>query len=107
MSSEPSPIEVPDGLRGLDPAAIAALRDARVALERISGLDERTIELVRMGALVALGAPAESLQAHVARALATGTTADEIWDALLAVATIVGVPRLIGAVPPIRSALGA
>ena len=103
--TEPTPIRVPDGLRGLDPAAIAALRNMREELERIGGLDERAIELARLGALIALGAPAESLTAHVTRALAIGMSADEIWGAVLAVAPLVGVPRLIAAVPAIRAAL--
>ncbi len=81
------------------------LRDARVELERLSGLDERSIELTRLGALIALGAPAESLAAHVGRAREIGISADEIWGAALAVAPLVGVPRLIGAAPAIRSAL--
>lgn len=105
--SEPTPIAVPDGLRGLDPAAIAALRDLRVELERLSGLDERSIELARLGALIALGAPADSLAAHVTRARAIGMSAEEIWGAVLAVAPLVGVPRLIAAVPSVRSALEA
>jgi alkylhydroperoxidase/carboxymuconolactone decarboxylase family protein YurZ len=103
--SEPTPIAVPEGLRGLDPAAIAVLRDARVELERLSGLDERSIELARLGALVALGAPEDSLAAHVERARAIGLSAKEVWGAVLAVAPLVGVPRLIGAVPAIRAAL--
>jgi alkylhydroperoxidase/carboxymuconolactone decarboxylase family protein YurZ len=102
---EPTPIPVPDGLRGLPPEAIDALRDARLELERLSGLDERTIELTRVAALVALGAPAESIHAHVARAVAGGVAADEIWGSVLAVAPLVGVPRLIGAIPAIRAAL--
>jgi alkylhydroperoxidase/carboxymuconolactone decarboxylase family protein YurZ len=100
-----TPIPVPDGLRGLPAEAIDALRDARLELERLSGLDERTIELTRIGALVALGAPAESIGAHVTRALAAGIGPDEIWGSVLAVAPLVGVPRLIGAVPAIRAAL--
>jgi alkylhydroperoxidase/carboxymuconolactone decarboxylase family protein YurZ len=102
---EPTPIAVPDGLRGLDPAAVSALRDARVELERLSALDERTIELVRLGALVALAAPDESLGAHVMRARAVGVPDEEVWGAVLAVATLVGVPRLVGAVPAVRAAL--
>lgn len=102
---EPTPIPVPDGLRGLPPEAIDALRDVRVQLEGLSGLDERAIELTRLGALVALGAPAESIGAHVSRALAAGVAPDEIWGSVLAVAPLVGVPRLIGAVPAIRAAL--
>ena len=61
---EPTPIAVPDGLRGLDPAAVSALRDARVELERLSGLDERTIELVRLGALSAEAARRANARAH-------------------------------------------
>jgi alkylhydroperoxidase/carboxymuconolactone decarboxylase family protein YurZ len=102
---EPTPIPVPDGLRGLDPAAIAALRDMRVELERLSGLDERAIELTRLGALIALGAPADSLEAHVRRARAIGMPAEEVWGAVMAVAPLVGVPRLIATIPAIRGAL--
>ena len=103
---EPTPIAVPEALRGLDPAAVAALRDARVELERLSGLDERTVELVRIGALVGLAAPEESFAAHVARARAVGVPEGEVWGAVLAIATLVGVPRLIAAVPAVRAALG-
>jgi alkylhydroperoxidase/carboxymuconolactone decarboxylase family protein YurZ len=103
--TEPTPIPVPDALRGLPPEAVDALRELRVALEGLSGLDERSIELARLGALVALGAPAESLGAHVTRALAIGVSAEDVWGSVLAVAPLVGVPRLIGAVPAIRAAL--
>jgi alkylhydroperoxidase/carboxymuconolactone decarboxylase family protein YurZ len=96
---------VPDALRGLDPDALAALRDARVELERLSGLDERTIELVRLATLVALAAPAEAIAAHVERGRAVGVSDDEVWGALLAIATLVGVPRLVGAVPAVRAAV--
>lgn len=102
---EPTPIAVPDALRGLDPAAIAALREVRVALERLSGLDERTIELVRLGALVALAAPPASFAAHVERAKAVGASDEDVWGAVLAVTTLVGVPRLLEAVPAVRDAL--
>jgi alkylhydroperoxidase/carboxymuconolactone decarboxylase family protein YurZ len=103
--AEPTPIAVPPALQGLDPEAVALLRDARVSLERLSGLDERSIELVRFGALIALAAPAESIRAHVERARAIGMSDEEVWGAVLAVATLVGVPRLIAAVPVIREAL--
>jgi alkylhydroperoxidase/carboxymuconolactone decarboxylase family protein YurZ len=100
-----TPIPVPDGLRGLAPEVIEALRGLRLELERLSGLDVRTIELTRIGALVALGAPAESIEAHVTRARAAGVSAEDVWGSVLAVAPLVGVPRLIGAVPAIRAAL--
>jgi alkylhydroperoxidase/carboxymuconolactone decarboxylase family protein YurZ len=102
---DPTPIPVPDGLRGLPEEAIDALRRMRLELEELSGLDERTIELTRIGALVALGAPADSIGAHVTRAVAGGISPEDIWGALLAVAPLVGVPRLIDAVPAVRAAL--
>jgi alkylhydroperoxidase/carboxymuconolactone decarboxylase family protein YurZ len=102
---DPTPIPVPDGLRGLDPAAIAALRNVRLALEELSMLDERTIELARLAALIALGAPEESIVTHVTRAKGGGVSSEDVWGVVLAVAPLVGVPRLIGAIPAIRAAL--
>lgn len=105
---EPTPISVPPGLQGLadhDPAVIDALRQLRVELEQRSGLDERTIELARLAALVALAAPAESFAAHVTRAVQVGVSQEELWGVLMAVAPLVGVPRLIAAVPEVASAL--
>jgi 4-carboxymuconolactone decarboxylase len=98
--SEPTPIAVPAGLRGLAgfaPESITALRTMRESLERLSGLDERTIELIRIGCLVALGAPGDALRAHVERFIAGGGTADDVWGTVLAIAPLVGVPRLVAA----------
>ena len=106
----PTPIAVPDGLAGLaaaHPGAIDALRTMRVELEHLSGLDERTIELVRIGTLVGLGAPAGSFASHVRRAVSLGVTGPEIWGVLLAVAPLVGVPRLIAAGPSISEAIAS
>ena len=105
--SEPTPIAVPAELEGLDtvPGLISALRDARVAGEAGSSLDEREIELVRIATLVALGAPAASFRAHVARALAAGASVDDVWGSVAAIATLAGVPRLIASAPHIAAAL--
>ena len=106
--SEPTPIAVPAELEGLNdttPGLISALRDARVAGETGSSLDEREIELVRIATLVALGAPAASFRAHVTRALSAGASVDEVWGSVAAIATLVGVPRLIASAPHIAAAL--
>ena len=108
--SEPTAIPVPPALEGLaahSPGVIEVLRDARVQLERRSGLDERTMELVRLGALIALGAPEESYAAHIRRALEAGAGDADVWGAVLVVAPLVGVPRLVDAVPHVRAALAA
>lgn len=69
-------------------------------------LQQRPQALVRLGALVALGACVVSYQAAVTDALAAGATAQEIVGALIAVAPLVGVPRVTAAAPVIAAALG-
>lgn len=106
--SDPTPITPPDALRALvdhDADAVAAMRTMREQLEVRSGLDEKTIELARVAALVAMSAPAQSFDAHIRRAIAAGASADEIWGTVLAVAPLVGVPNLVATVPSIADAL--
>lgn len=106
--SEPTPIAVPDQLKALDravPGLVGALRDARLAGENAGSLDEREIELVRIALLVGLGAPAASFAAHVPRALAAGATATDVWSAVAAIVTLVGIPAVLEASPHISTAL--
>jgi 4-carboxymuconolactone decarboxylase len=71
-----------------------------------SGLDPKACALVRLGALVALGAPCVSYQWSVQWALAAGATTDEIVGTLMAVAAITGVARVVAAAPELALALG-
>ena len=106
--TEPTPIRVPPGLQALgehDPGVIDDLRTMRESLEARSSLDERTTELVRLAALIALRAPADSFAAHVRRRRAGGAAAADVWGSVLAVAPLVGVPALIHATPLIAAAL--
>lgn len=73
--------------------------------ETSGSLEEREIELIRVGVLVALAAPTSSFRAHVSRALQAGATPHDIWSAVASVVTLVGVPRLIDATPRIAEAL--
>lgn len=107
---EPTPIRVPPGLQGLlahDPAVIGLLRDQRIALEARSGLDERTIELVRLGTMVGIAAPADAIASHVTRLLDLGVDVATIYGAVIAVIPLVGVPRLVGAGSAIAEAIAA
>lgn len=107
--SGPTPIDVPAGLRGLaghDPGVIDDLRTMRESLEARASLDERTMELVRLGVMVAIRAPEGSIAAHVARLRRLGTPDEDVWSVLLAVAPLVGVPALIEAGPKVETALG-
>jgi alkylhydroperoxidase/carboxymuconolactone decarboxylase family protein YurZ len=71
-----------------------------------SRLDPRTTTLVQIAALVAVGASPASYRAVVAAAPDRGVSDDEIIDAMLAVASTVGLPRLVLASVNVAAALG-
>jgi alkylhydroperoxidase/carboxymuconolactone decarboxylase family protein YurZ len=73
---------------------------------KASCIDARTHALVRLGALIALDAPVVAFQACTATALAAGATADDIVDALIAVAPIAGEARLVAAASALALAIG-
>lgn len=109
MTEQPVPISVPAELAPLvrhQPEVLEVLRRQRLDLERLSGLSERDIELVRLGAALGLGAPPATYLAHVERARAVGVRPEEVWGIVMAVAPLVGVPRLLAAIPSIDQALG-
>jgi 4-carboxymuconolactone decarboxylase len=62
--------------------------------------------LVRLGALLALGAATTSLRTTVEGALRAGATETEIADVLVAVAPAVGVARVVSTAPRLALALG-
>jgi 4-carboxymuconolactone decarboxylase len=74
--------------------------------ERPCTLDERTRALVRLGALVALGAGPSAYRRTVEVALAAGATQEDVIDALICTAPTVGVARLVAATAPVSLALG-
>jgi alkylhydroperoxidase/carboxymuconolactone decarboxylase family protein YurZ len=71
-----------------------------------SRLDARTEALVRVGAMIALDAPAVAYADPVAIALASGATAAEVVGALLAVAPDVGMARVVSATQGLSLAIG-
>ena len=62
--------------------------------------------LVRLGALVAVGAATASLRRTVQMALAAGATETEIVGVLVAVAPTVGLARVVATAPRLASAIG-
>jgi 4-carboxymuconolactone decarboxylase len=62
--------------------------------------------LVRLGALLALGASTSSLRATVDRALGAGATEAEIVGVLVAVAPSVGLARVVSCAPRLALAIG-
>ena len=69
-------------------------------------LDAKTVALVQVGALAAIGSPAVCLEWSSTRALAAGATEDEITDVLLAIAPVAGLGRVVTAVPGVADAFG-
>jgi alkylhydroperoxidase/carboxymuconolactone decarboxylase family protein YurZ len=73
----------------------------------VSGaLDARTLALVRLAALVAVGGAVASYGAQADAAVDAGATAAEIVDVLVGVVPIVGLPRVVAAAPKLAMALG-
>jgi alkylhydroperoxidase/carboxymuconolactone decarboxylase family protein YurZ len=71
-----------------------------------AAIDERTAALVRIGATIAVNAPAASFQHAVALALASGATSDEIVASLEAVTPVTGSARVVQCASKIGLALG-
>jgi len=70
------------------------------------GLDENSLLIARIAALVAVDAPAASYLMHVGPAADAGVTVEQVQDILVAVAPIVGAPRTMSAAVKITEALG-
>jgi len=68
-------------------------------------LEPKIAALLQLGAAVAIGSSAVCLEWSTARALAAGATKDEIADALLAIAPVAGMGRVVSAAPGVATAL--
>ena len=87
-------------------AVVASLLGARLDPDELSELDAKTLALVRLGALVVLGAEPVTYQWATQTALAAGATDDEIVGTLVAVAPVPGLTRAVSAAPELAVALG-
>ena len=90
-----------------------AINDAFFAEEGAGGagtqpreLDPKTLALVRLAALVAVGGAVPSYGAHADAAVNAGATAAEIVDVLVGVIPIVGLPLVVATAPKLAMALG-
>jgi 4-carboxymuconolactone decarboxylase len=69
-------------------------------------LDAKTLALVRLAGLVAVGGAVPSYGVRADAAVGAGATADEIVDVLVGLIPIVGLPRVVAAAPKLATALG-
>ena len=79
---------------------------AGLGLSGAEALDAKTGALLRLGAAVAIGSPGVCLEWSTGRALAAGATEEEIADALVAIAPVAGLSRVVAAAPDVAIALG-
>lgn len=71
-----------------------------------SGLDPRTFMMVRIAALAAVDAPPLSYLTNLSVAGDSGLTAEDVQGTLVAIAPVVGGPRVVSSVGNIGRALG-
>ena len=76
-------------------------RDARFA-----ALEPKADALVRISALVALGAPEALCRSAIARAFEAGACDEDVVATLISVATIIGHARVASAAPAIARGIG-
>jgi alkylhydroperoxidase/carboxymuconolactone decarboxylase family protein YurZ len=72
-----------------------------------SSLDEQTLMLVRVAALVAVDAPPASYMLNLGAAGEVGVTSEQVMGVLAGVAPIVGTTRVVAAAGRMVKALGA
>jgi 4-carboxymuconolactone decarboxylase len=89
-----------------DERCIQSMLDIRLSDNQAPGLDPKTQALIRLGGLVAIGAAPLSYQWAAQAALDAGATAEDIVGALVAVAPISGLARVISAIPEVALAIG-
>jgi alkylhydroperoxidase/carboxymuconolactone decarboxylase family protein YurZ len=94
------------GISGGDLKLLDDSTGMRESLFEITGLEARASGLVKIAALVALGAPRAAYAWQVANAVDDGVTAEEILGVLRTVAPQVGGPRVVAAAPELMIALG-
>src|SRR6476660_2766015 len=90
-----------------------AINDERFTGECASGtgrgcgrLDPKTLALVRLAALVAVGGGGPSYAAAAAAAVSAGATAAEIVEVLVGIVPVVGLPCVVAAAPNLAMVLG-
>ena len=89
-----------------DEASIGMVLAGGGESEAESALGAKAALLVRLGALLALGAATTSLRPAVQRARAAGATEPEIVGVLIAIGPAVGLARVVSTAPKLAAAIG-
>ena len=96
-------------LRGVargDLTGFGVLAETHARVREASGLDAETYQLVQIAALAAIDGPPVSWLLHLAAAEDSNLDLDKVLGTLIAVAPIVGTPRVVAAGAEIMRAVG-
>jgi alkylhydroperoxidase/carboxymuconolactone decarboxylase family protein YurZ len=89
-----------------------ATNDPRALSDELGGtagaatIDARTLALVRLASLIAVGGSEPSFGEHADAAIDAGASTSEIVDVLVGITPVVGLPRVVSAAPSLARALG-
>ncbi len=89
-----------------DTPVLDTLADITAVSVARGSLEAREHMLARLAALVAVDAPATSYLLNLGTAVEMGVTLEDVQGVLVAVAPIVGTPRVVSAAARITTALG-
>ena len=112
-SSMPSLLKGECALDYTEVLRLLAINDEHIVEECVTGigvesgkLDPKTLALVRLAALIAVGGAVPSYGAEADAAVSAGATAAEIVEVLVGVIPVVGLPSVVAAAPSLAMALG-
>ena len=88
------------------PVAEALAAMTAVSLEAGGSLSPRELMIARIAALAAVDAPAASYVLNAAAAVEAGVTLDDVQGILVAVAPVIGTPRIVAAAAQLTQGLG-
>ncbi len=89
-----------------DERVLGMVLTRRVGVDSETDLSAKTELLVRLAALLAVGAATPSLRETVDQAVATGATSSELVGVLVAVGPAIGLASLVACAPKLAVAIG-
>ncbi|WP_433766114.1 carboxymuconolactone decarboxylase family protein [Pseudomonas putida] len=86
-----------DNLKSQYPAYMDAVESLGTAVRQAGPLDEKTVQLVQLGAAAASRSEG-AVHSHVRRAREAGATSQEIRHALISLTSTIGFPTVVAAI---------
>lgn len=99
-------VDYTERLRSLAVNNARFVSEAHLSGAENDGLDPKSLALIRLGGLVAIGGAVPSYGELSDAAVSSGASADEIVDVLVGLIPIIGLPCVVAAAPKIALALG-